>query len=509
MAEIKLLTQAGFSYYGPNNWRQAEFHSSSARHKLLVGGYGSGKTYPTIHDFLFHCLQNPGHEALACRNTWDTLEDELQDDILKICRQAGIIKKFISERGKNALILPNDCTIMFRPLTLKRANFKGLHICAFYIDDPDVERHWDTIGFLRSRLRNPPDAKATCFKSYITANWEGRNQLWKHYIRGRKEGGDGKDIITLRDGSEAESSIAYWICPTGDNPALPKTYISDQAAVHSAAWMDRYIYCTDLSSNIGLIYHSFDRKIHHMSREEILAKPELMKILAIDVGITHPTCILLMATDFINIYIYGEWFKIGQTTGQVAAQIHRLQRVDLFQRFVIDPSSAKRDQTSGTSVKKELRKKYGIQTVGADNSVVPGIQQVNDLLKPAIGPPRLYIDCERCPNLRNQKDTYRWKEPPNMDLDDMDYKEEPVKKDDDAVDAERYGVTFLSKFLKKPLKMRQEVNARFEKRREVLIKRSRFYDKHPKLREQHSIEETYKKLGFSQKKIKSLTSGRS
>jgi len=499
------INAVGLGYYHPINQRQAEFHASAARNKLLIGGYGAGKTYPTIHAVLEHCFQNPGHIFLVSRNTWDNVEDEIQEDYLRICKAAGIMKKFIADRGKNAIILINDCKIIFRPLTLKRAKLKGLHICGFHIDDPDVGKYSDTISFLWSRMRNPPDVKATSFKSWITANWEGRNWLWKVWMRDRPEGGDGDDII-VRGGKEQRSDLAYWVCPTNDNPTLPDTFIPDMAAVHSEEWMDRYVYCTDLSANIGLVYHNFNSEIHHKPAEEVLKKKGLIKITSTDLGITHKTCILKMATDGRAIYIYDEIFRKGLLTGDVGKILRSVLAKDTYFRNIIDPASAKKDQTSGVRPKDILRKEYGIPLLPGNNAVVPGIQIVNDLIKPSIGPPRLYVDIHRCPNLFNQLETYRWQEPPNMDYDDLDYKEEPVKKDDDAVDSMRYGVVFLKKFLKIFAGQIAQKNAQRAKNREKRAKKLPFYKKYSNTSKHFDLIQTYKSLGFSPKKIKRLIS---
>ena len=64
-----------FSYYKPLNEKQALFHESNATNKLLIGGLGAGKTYPAIHEAYFTCYDNPGHEYLVCKNTWDNLDD--------------------------------------------------------------------------------------------------------------------------------------------------------------------------------------------------------------------------------------------------------------------------------------------------------------------------------------------------------------------------------------------------------------------------------------------------
>lgn len=442
---------------------------------------------------------------LATRNTWDTLEDELQQDYLKICKKAGLLKKYYQERGKNAIVLINDCTIIFRPLSLKRAKLKGLHICGFHVDDPDVTKYADTISFLWSRMRNPPDVKAHSFHSWITANWEGRNWLWRVFMRDRPEGGDGDDII-VRGGKEMASGLAYWICPTDDNPELPDGFIEDMAAIHSEAWMDRYVYCTDLSANIGLVFHNFNPEVHHKSAEEVLKLPNLIKILTIDLGITHKTAIYSMATDGTNIYTYREMFKKGLLTGDVGLLIQRELKRDVYYKNIIDPASAKKDQTSGVRPREILRKDYGVHTTPANNAVVPGIQIINDLLKPALGPPRLFVDIHECPNLYNQVQTYRWQEPPDMDTDEMEYKEEPVKRDDDGVDSWRYGVVFLKKMLRQPVGFKTIKATQSSIQKELRYKKLPFYKKYSNVGKNYDLIQTYKSLGFSPKKIKRLIS---
>ena len=75
----------------------------------------------------------------------------------------------------------------------------------------------------------------------------------------------------------------------------------------------------------------------------------------------------------------------------------------------------------------------------ASNQVFPGIDHVRAALALLPnGRPRLRICKERCPNLWRQIQTYRWKRGSDSGLNPRAGAMEPVKVDDDAVDALRY-----------------------------------------------------------------------
>jgi hypothetical protein len=81
-----------------------------------------------------------------------------------------------------------------------------------------------------------------------------------------------------------------------------------------------------------------------------------------------------------------------------------------------------------------------LSMANASNAVFPGIDHVRYMLSvnPATGFPRLRICKERCPNLWRQMQTYRWKRGSDQGLNPRAGQMEPVKMDDDAVDALRY-----------------------------------------------------------------------
>lgn len=485
-----------FGYYTPINRQQREFHASRAKNKLLIGGYGAGKSYPAIHESLFHCLDNPEHNFYIFRNTWDSVEENIQEDVLRVAEDAGVVKSWSKDRHQ--LVLVNDCNIYFRPLSLGKRIFKGYHMCGFFIDDPDTERYRDTISFLWSRLRNPPKVQAKRFQSIITANWEGHDWLWETYIRDNEEGGD--------------DEFAYWIIPTTANPTLPHDYVEQQKRIHSQEWVDRYIYCKT-GVYTGLIYHDFDVGIHHVDREQFLDGSDVIqRVLAIDVGLAHPTVVLKMCTDGKSVLVYDELYERGLLSAQVGNILVTMLEEDKYHRVIIDPSSGKSEQTSGMSVKKDLERNFGIHFTPGNNNVPLGISAVRDLLRPAEGPPRLFIDTGRCPHLTKEMGLYRFVEPSYSDGDNLVFKEEPDKRrgNDDCVDAMRYGVMFLRKFLrglhtKSALSHMDEVRQERRLERQRKLKHAR---ENPARFERFQLIDQYKRMGFSRDKIDSLLDSR-
>ena len=475
-----------FSYYEPVNKVQEEFHTSRAKHKLLMGAYRSGKTYPAVHEALFICYDNPGHEFLVCRNTWDSLTDNVEKDFLEIGRKAKAFNEKDWDPTNHNLILKCGTTVKFRPLSLGRKQFKGMSICGFLIDDPDTQKHSEVIAFLFTRLTDaagrPP---AKYFSTIICANYEGHDWLWKTYMRRKDPGGNGL--------------FAYWWCKTEDNPTLSADYIPTQASIHSKAWMDRYIYMKE-DSYSGLVYDEYDPKLHDADLSWCVHDESLYKILIIDLGITHPSVVLSMATDYNNVYLYGEWFKTNQRTHNVGDYILSQMGVENFQKRIIDPKSNARDQTSGVSPRSILRKDFGINTTLANNAEGFGIEIVKGLLTPRDGKVHFFIDPKRCPNAAREIETLSWVAPQMSDFDELGYKEKPKDIDNDCMDCARYGSVYFKKFLKHFNNAEDNLKKLREKNWQERINKLRLYSDNPERAVNENMQKSIKKIHEINKK---------
>ena len=456
-----------FRYYRPINEKQAAFHASKARHKLLMGGVGAGKTMPAIHEAFFICANNPGCEFVVFKNTWDSLNENIEKDMLKISENANCHPPHGYEKTKHILTLHNKCAIKFRPLTIKDSEAKGMHLCGFLIDDPNVRRFQKMIGFLFTRLRNPPHVKANYFETIMCANWEGKDWAWQKYMRGREPGGDG--------------ATAYWVIRTDENPELPKHYIEDMAAMHSEAWMKRYVFCDPDSAYSGLVYEEYDPKYHDMDLSWCFKKPDLVKIMVVDVGL-GVSCVYKMATDGKNLYIYDEWYKHDARLESVGEYIQRELKKDNFRTVVIDPSSAKGEQTSYTNAKAELTKNYGIQFTDGINTKQYGIEVVKGLMTVRQDVTHLFVDPQRCPWWKREVEVYRWKEPLLSEFDEFSFKEEPVDKDDHGMDCTKYGGQYLKKFMKRLTGRDSLLKLRRQKMWQTRLRKLKIYQENPSMR---------------------------
>lgn len=481
MSRTRVVKTFDFSEYKPINKKQSEFHASKARNKLLIGGVGAGKTMPAIYETFFVCHDNPGHKFYVWKNTWDSVK-ELEEEFLQVSTLCNCHKKY--NRQEHILYLHNGTAIHFRPLTMSQEQIKGWNMCGFYIDDPNVDRFRKIIGFLYSRLRNTVVSVANYFESIITSNWEGKNWLWQTYMRRREPGGDDK--------------FAYWMIKTEENTKLPEDFIPNLAETHSQTWMDRYVYCDQSMSFVGLVYPEYDSDFHNKPLHRIITKKrDLIKIMVIDIGMNAATVVLKMASDFKNIYIYDEWYKRNFRMDDLGDYLLRALKKEDFRTVLIDPSSSKKDPSSGKSVRGMLWKDFGIRTKPAVKHIKYGIEIIKNLLTVRNGKAKLYVDVSTCPNTEREFEIYKWKSTQASEFDEFMYKEEPVDTDNDCMDCVRYGGIY---FKDKIRIFTDRDKLVFERRnRELMEKVDKlpFYKEHPNIQNDRSNAKLLEKLHSS------------
>jgi hypothetical protein len=342
-------------------------------------------------------------------------------------------------------------------------------MCGWCIDDPDVHRFKETIAFLFSRLTNPHGIKASYFATIICANYEGHDWLWKTYMRRQEPGGNNR--------------FAYWILKTRGNPTLDPDYIETQRAIHSKAWMDKYIE-GDTSSYGGLVFSEYDPLYHDGDLSWCVEDHTLRKILVVDLGVTHPSVILSVACDYDSIYFYDEWFKVDVRTADVGYQlVEKLDSSERFEKVVIDPKANARDQQSKVSAMHIFKHDFGIKNIqNAENAVKPGIEFLKGLLtvredskNPEKKITHVFVDPVRCPNLVNEFESLPWEETEYSENNELQFKEEARDLDNDSSDCARYGAVYFKKFLRNYIHLQDRIDKMIKERREALYANLPFY----------------------------------
>lgn len=178
-------------------------------------------------------------------------------------------------------------------------------------------------------------------------------------------------------------------------------------------------YLADFRKTQGLVYKEFDRG-RHIFGDDI--NPIGSKLAGVDFGFVHPCAVLHVTLDDKGTYwVTAEWYKTGRTEAQIADYVKSCN----FQKVFPDsenPSAIETFNRMGINV---------VEVTKGKDSVMSGINKVRDLLKQN----RLMVHKD-CLNLIAEFETYSY-------ADGRD-KENPLKENDDALDALRYVISMTS-----------------------------------------------------------------
>ena len=211
-----------------------------------------------------------------------------------------------------------------------------------------------------------------------------------------------------------------------DNLTLSEETKKRYERMFSGVYYDRFILGKWVKAE-GLIYDGFDKDKHVID-----TPPEhiIKKWVSVDYGTQNATCFLLLGKDNKDkVYVLDEYYYSGRDERRQKTDMeYRLDLQDFIkghriENIIIDPSAA--------SFITELNQAE-MPTKKANNAVNDGIRKTASLL----GAERLFI-MSNCINLINEIQEYSWD---NKALD-----ERPLKENDHACDALRYGVIGIDK----------------------------------------------------------------
>jgi len=224
-----------------------------------------------------------------------------------------------------------------------------------------------------------------------------------------------------------ENKNLLWLHFTmDDNPSMTEKIKNRYNVMHTGVFRRRFVLGEWCAAD-GLIYDSFDEEKHTYT-ELPKTVSDARRYIAIDYGTTNPMCFLEIIDDGDTARVNSEYYYSSKEKGK---QKTDAQYAKDFVEFagnpddvlyvILDPSAA--------SFKVELRNR-GYRVKDADNDVRNGISKVSTMF--ALG--KLLIN-KKCSYLINELLGYIWDaKAANNGL------EKPVKQNDHACDALRYGV---------------------------------------------------------------------
>jgi hypothetical protein len=242
-------------------------------------------------------------------------------------------------------------------------------------------------------------------------------------------------------------------------------YENERKGTPKATWLKEYE--IDFSTKSGKLifgpeFCDFDPKIHFINSFELPEPYELL--MSLDFGQRNPTACLIGAwTMDQRLYIIDEYYKpnlpsksskemfeqFDYLTGyKFKGKTPREKSIIVNNTFpirVIDPSTTAKNRTKikqGEEIEYSVIEDFedhGWEFEPGSNDVANGITRIREYLQlDRDSKPHLYIFKDKCPYLVNEFTKYKYKEYNENMRRQKNESEEPVKKDDHAVDSLRY-----------------------------------------------------------------------
>jgi len=373
---------------------QQRFLSCKYRYPAFIGGVRSGKSHAGTLWALLQTMRQPGQTGLIGGLTYPMLRD-----VVLPLWQDLVPEQLVIDHDKTAGItyMANGSKVLWRSLeTLRQIDrIRGLTLSWAWVDEGPYlpEYAWRVLlarvcrGNRQIGLTGTPKGM-----NWVFRRW-GERKYGKHY------GG-------------------VFGVSSDTNPALDRAYYDNLRLEYTGEYLQQEFHGLWVAFE-GLVYKE-------LGRANIITKAmaDTLRydgyVYGYDSGYTNPRVLLQFGHTTCGRWVLlGEWYQ----TQTLLEDVLPVWQRDVFanrQGPVFCDPSAKIDIVA--------MQRAGIDARAGNNNVVEGIQYIKGLLSKAV----LLVVEELCPHTMAEFNMYQW-------VDDQ-RKDEPVKLNDHAMDAMRYGL---------------------------------------------------------------------
>jgi PBSX family phage terminase large subunit len=374
--------------------RQARFVQSLAQQPAYIGGIGSGKSYAGAAKVLTK-IATPGVGTIYAP-TYAMLRDATRRSLIDLLTQLGVEHRL--HRSENRItIISTGHEILCRSLD-NPDGLRGPNLSWAWVDEAAFipREAWQIV---LGRVRVGDKAQA-----WITSTPKGRNWLWEMWERDAT-------------GNELDPYRPLFRVRTSENPELPDGFVDSLG--YSGAFAEQEL-LGEFVAFEGLVYKAF-RRSTHVAQQDV---EHWRAIVAADIGTRNPTAILsLYQAGDERIHLARETYRRGMASSEIVAAICEAADSCKAEAIVLDPSAA--------GIIADLQR-AGYPAVRGDNAIADGIARVTDALEHG-----LTID-PGCVATISEMESYRYPEGSRSGS------ENPIKDSDHALDALRYGISYLN-----------------------------------------------------------------
>lgn len=298
---------------------------------LLVGGYGSSKSYHIALKLILKCLQEK-RKVLIIREVFDTIRDSCYDLIVEILEEFDLVgvgrNKVHCTTSPMSIKFPNGSRMIFKGMD-KPTKLKSINGVSIVWLEECSEVKYDGYKELLGRLRHP-DLSLHFIMSTNPVGTE--NWVYQHFFKRTDE--EGQVHVTLDDNelyrkhTIVRNGVYYHHSVADDNLFLPQSYIETLDAMKE---YDPDLYRVARLGRFGLngrrVLPQFEVARSHVDVMAAIAHiPEKFRFVGMDFGFEESyNAVIKMAVDDAEkiLYIYWEYYKNRMTDDKTAIELKR------------------------------------------------------------------------------------------------------------------------------------------------------------------------------------------
>lgn len=406
---------------------------------LLIGGYGSGKSFAGFAKTLLAATEER-RKILVIRKVYTTLKESCFEDVQEAADQLEVLEewKFLKSplEGKNTI---NKSRIIFKGMDDYRKLKSIKNIDYIVIEEAD-ELTLDDIKELRKRLRvtdkkahfllmcNPVSKMSSIYKMFFTE--EGFN-FDEDLLYQEK---DLKKVVEIKaeDGREQKFTIRVHHSTYKDNPFLPLNFIYELESekdprIRRIAKEGRFG-----ADGEQVLYNAvFEENVYERYVQDKIHASNFYR--GIDWGYaTSYTCGLKMAVNNVlnELYIYWEYYQRAKSTLELIAGMQAMQEGNI--RIYAD-NAPQTIRDFGDA---------GFRILGVGKKSIEHNEQMLRSFS------RVVIDSKRCPNTRKEAEECIYKKNPDGSIEPGKYNIDPHSFDAAAYGLSKYRFVSLKERLK-------------------------------------------------------------
>lgn len=303
---------------------------------MLVGGYGSSKSYHIALKIILKCLAEV-RKVLVVREVYDTIRESCFDlfieilgdlDMLEESTQRKVSNKVIYKTSPMQLNFPNGSKIIFKGMD-KPAKLKSINGISIVWLEEASEIKYDGYKELRGRLRHP--SLSLHFILSLNPVDKG-NWVYQHFFK--RMDNDGNEKVILDDErlyqkrTIVKKNVYYHHSVCEDNLFLPQSYIDE---LEDMKTYDMDLYRVAKKGQFGVngmkVLPQFEVMDADAVHKLAMGIPRTYHFHGMDFGFeTSYNSIVDMAVDDKNkiLYIYGEYYKNHMTDDRTAKELKRV-----------------------------------------------------------------------------------------------------------------------------------------------------------------------------------------